>query len=907
MRSVFVLFAFLALNVVLRAQSAVKPGPATKESPVYATYAAAMERSEFTVDEGYHFQFYLPDRGAAFVTDNAGDWCLGFRQGSKYAEAVKDFARQPVLTESYGDLVKYYFYPFDSIRVDVTFLVQSSRLALQDITLCNEGTQKTSVEVLPFLNHTTRAFNNVQRIAGRNAFAFSHDELPDDWVLEHGIPYVQDVHDVFMLSSAPDRMGSFRSYRWGGVQIPQEISLRKKPLYLVWGRIAHANGEPCRHRPPATTLTVTLNGNTRTVLTENAPRWGSAESNISDYGYYGIELGNLGPVGPGDHFSVRVRCTETNEEIVAEGTVGDTAKARDLRVDVTLAKGADPVPPVRVRRDIWGSGTELRLYWEKGPAGTTYRVYRRDYLAGGAYELLGDGIEQTFFTDKNIPDDKVYGYVVLTVNGGGAASSHSNEVNNIEGSDYLTDVKYPGQGRGDARELVRVVAMAKTLVLDPGGSQHLRVIRGVRRPEESQDDLLEKCERLMKEDLQPYVEAGRELFGRIPGFSSGNPDHQMLYSESFKLMRQVMLPPEGKSHFNYYVFSREPQWGWGHGGQVFHESLTMLAYALMDPLSAMNSQRVYRERQHEDGYINYRTGPYLDETIPYAGQLTTSAPWYAWVNWQLYKVSRDRTFLQEMYESSAALYRYYVKNRDADGDGLCEWGAHAVLECVRDGRVAVWDEVGWPSNFEALDLNCMLVQEARSLAAMAKELGRAGDAEAWLNDAQKRTRKINATFWDEMTGFYYNVNMKDHSFTFNRPNDLKRQEIIGFLPLWAGVADSAKAKRLVQVLTDPSKFWRKYGVPSLAADDPYYNPKGYWNGPVWVEWEYLIERGLLDYGYRAEAKELVNRIADNMIAQLKKDHNFWEFYSPDDQWAGYHKVYLWAGMISLMMKDVEEK
>jgi hypothetical protein len=32
-----------------------------------------------------------------------------------------------------------------------------------------------------------------------------------------------------------------------------------------------------------------------------------------------------------------------------------------------------------------------------------------------------------------------------------------------------------------------------------------------------------------------------------------------------------------------YVFSREPTWGWGHDGQVFHESLSMLAYALFDP------------------------------------------------------------------------------------------------------------------------------------------------------------------------------------------------------------------------------------------------------------------------------------------------------------------------------------
>jgi glycogen debranching enzyme len=247
-----------------------------------------------------------------------------------------------------------------------------------------------------------------------------------------------------------------------------------------------------------------------------------------------------------------------------------------------------------------------------------------------------------------------------------------------------------------------------------------------------------------------------------------------------------------------------------------------------------------------------------------------------------------------------------VANRDTDGDGLCEWGGEAVLESVRDARVAIWDEVAYPARFEALDLNCMLVQEANSLAAMARELGKKGEADRWESDASARTALINRTMWDEETGFYYHVDRKDHDFSYAKPNDLKRQEIIGFLPLWAGVADSARAARLVRTLTDTSKFWRQFGVPSLSANDRYFNGKGYWNGPVWVQWDYLIERGLLRYGYRAEARELVDRVAASMIAQLKKDHDFWEFYSPDEEWAGYHATYIWAGIIARMMKDVQE-
>jgi hypothetical protein len=444
------------------------------------------------------------------------------------------------------------------------------------------------------------------------------------------------------------------------------------------------------------------------------------------------------------------------------------------------------------------------------------------------------------------------------------------------------------------------------MTLAPGESKSFRVVRAVRRPDADPDTLYAQARALLVADLDAYQAANEKLYAAIPPLPDADPDVQMLYWSAYSLMRQVMLPPEGRCSFNYYVFSREPQWGWGHGGQVFHESLTMLAYALMDPVSAMNSQRVYRERQWEDGYILYRSGPYLDESILHEGQYTTSAPWYAWQNWEVYRLTKDRTFLEEMYASSTKLYNFYVSRRDQDGDGLCEWGGHAVLESVRDARVAVWDEVGWPSNFEGLDLNAMLVSEEKALAAMARELGKTGEANSWEARAKERTGLINKTMWDRPTGFYYNVDRSDNDFSFKAPGDLKRREIIGFLPLWAGVADSTQAAALVRTLVDSSMFWRPYGVPSLSASDSYYNPKGYWNGPVWVEWDYLIQRGLQQYGYHAEAKALVRRVAAGMIAQLKKDHNFWEFYSPDEPWAGYHKTYIWAGLIARMLADVRQ-
>ena len=901
--SILVIYAFSTAQNQVPFLSSLS---ATKDDAVYTTYAAAMERSEFTLDQGYHFLFYDSTRGVDFTTDTGGDLCLAFKRGIQYVYELKNMHRPPVITVNYPDMVRYYYYPFPEIRVDASFLVYSSHQALLDIQLKNEGNQLQKFQLIPFLKNNYRVFNNAQFHYQKNAITFTHEELPDSWVLSHGVPYVNPVRDVLLLSIKPDRLASYRSYQWGNISIPQEIQLDKKPQYVVWGRISLPDGERYRPGDSNPEFLVTLSSHPDKILTGTAPRWGSADPNISSYGYFGIELGNFGELKNGDVYSIKFFTAQDGMMAALKDTIKNLEQEPLVRKDLVLQEYDLPQPPSEVNKDIWGTGTEIRLFWKYPDPKSTFNVYRRDYRRNGFYTLVEEKSSRLFFTDKNIEGDQVYGYVVIVVDGQGNWSMPSREINNIAGSDLLTDIRYPNQINTSLEDMVRVLAMPTTIQLQPGEQKKFRLIRSVSRLDTPVSDLVTQAEGLLQIDIAPFQTANEKMFQNIPLPAFQDADLQMLYWNAFSLMRQVMLPPEGKSSFNYYVFSREPTWGWGHGGQVFHESLTMLAYAFMDPLSAMNSQRVYLERQYPDGYINYRTGSFLDESIPHENQLTTSAPWYAWQNWEIYKITRDKKFLQEMYNSSQKFYNYYVSNRDSDKDGLCEWGAHAVLESVRDAYVAVWDEVGWPSNFEGMDLNCMLVQEAKALAGMARELGKEKDALKWEQDARSRTEKINQIMWDESTGFFYHVDKKDNDFSFQKPNDLKREEIIGFLPLWAGVASPQQAEKLIQKISDPKKFWRPYGVPSLAADDSYYNPKGYWNGPVWVEWDYLIMDGLLQYGYKDLARELVQRVAANIIAQLKKDHQFWEFYSPDEQWAGYHKQYIWAGIINRMLLDVTQ-
>ena len=475
---------------------------------------------------------------------------------------------------------------------------------------------------------------------------------------------------------------------------------------------------------------------------------------------------------------------------------------------------------------------------------------------------------------------------------------------------------------GDLSFPPRALLLVSELPLGPGESGEIRIVRAVAPASAASDDILARSRALLSLSPSELEREEAQAFGRAPN-PSLDRDDELVYRGALALARQSMLPPEGRTRHNYYVFSREPTWSWGHDGQVFHESLSMLAYAHLDPASAMDSQRVFMEAQEPDGYIPYRVGPYVVRTFPVDGEKTTSAPFYSWVNAEVYRASRGRVdaekataFLGDAYRSGSAFVEFLVSNRDRDGDGLFEWGGHAVLESVRDSLVPIWQLMGGddpraPSRVEALDLSSMLVMEMRSLAEMARELGRRKESTEWAERADGLSRLVEQTMWDEATGFYYNVERDGNGFVTKEGLDLRRQEIIGFLPLWAGIAGREHAETLVAKLTDPKKFWRRFGVPTLSADDPGYDPLVkrccQWNGAVWLEWDYLVFSGLERYGYHEVARELGEKMLLAASTQLRRNHRFWESYSPDEVKLASPRNYIWNSILARVLLDLHRE
>lgn len=126
--------------------------------------------------------------------------------------------------------------------------------------------------------------------------------------------------------------------------------------------------------------------------------------------------------------------------------------------------------------------------------------------------------------------------------------------------------------------------------------------------------------------------------------------------------------------------------------------------------------------------------------------------------------------------------------------------------------------------------------------------------------------------------------------------DYRRQDQTLLLPLWAGLPSPERAQALVrQTITDPQRYWRPFGIPNCSAQDPAYDPENRTgSGGVWMMWNTMIGEGLADYGFHAEAGELIRRIMKVMLATLIGEKAFREAYNPDKPEGLGDRDYLWG-------------
>jgi len=167
---------------------------------------------------------------------------------------------------------------------------------------------------------------------------------------------------------------------------------------------------------------------------------------------------------------------------------------------------------------------------------------------------------------------------------------------------------------------------------------------------------------------------------------------------------------------------------------------------------------------------------------------------------------------------------------------------------------------------EDLAFNSMLIRANTRLREIAKSI-----REELPPDLLKRMEKTEKTFeelWDPYSGQYYSRDFITHRL-------LKTPSIATLLPLYAGTITKERADQLVRQLESDQQFGPAYPVPSVPINSFWFHSKLYWQGPSWVNMNWLIIDGLKRYGFKDHAAALTETTLE-MVAKS----GCWEYFDP---------------------------
>ena len=205
--------------------------------------------------------------------------------------------------------------------------------------------------------------------------------------------------------------------------------------------------------------------------------------------------------------------------------------------------------------------------------------------------------------------------------------------------------------------------------------------------------------------------------------------------------------------------------------------------------------------------------------------------------------------------------------------------------------------MGW------VDMSSQIKMCYDNLAEICHILGQKKKAKTYNKRADELAKRINRYMWDDSTGLYHDVTPEGERTPWITT--------AAFWPILADIASPEQVHRMTEAIQDPNLFWRRLPLPSLAANQPYYDRCGcYWRGGVWAPTTYMTVKGLERHGYDELATLIAQKNMEAMFRVYQSTGTIWELYSPDMYMPATNEtgIYMvkpnfvgWTGLIPISM------
>jgi glycogen debranching enzyme len=244
---------------------------------------------------------------------------------------------------------------------------------------------------------------------------------------------------------------------------------------------------------------------------------------------------------------------------------------------------------------------------------------------------------------------------------------------------------------------------------------------------------------------------------------------------------------------------------------------------------------------------------------PYYGT-ADATPLYLIVLHEAWRWLGDDTLLRTHRDTALRCLEWIDRHGDVDGDGFQEYRTRSAKGYENMGWKDAGDAVVYPdgkpvSQPKALcELQGYVFDAWMRMAEVFDALGEPARAAELRTKARALRAAFEAAFWREDLGFY----------AFGLDPDKRPIPTIASNAghcLWSGIASAEHAARVVPRFFEPD-LWSGWGIRTLSAVNPAYNPFSYQRGSVWPHDNGIIALGFRRYGFAAEAARVARDISE---------------------------------------------
>jgi len=249
--------------------------------------------------------------------------------------------------------------------------------------------------------------------------------------------------------------------------------------------------------------------------------------------------------------------------------------------------------------------------------------------------------------------------------------------------------------------------------------------------------------------------------------------------------------------------------------------------------------------------------------VPYYGTIDATPLWLILLH-ETWRWTGDDSLLRELLPNARRALEWIDKFGDVDGDGLVEYARTSERGLVNQGWKDSGDGVPFPDGslpappIALVEVQGYVYDAKVRMAALFRHAGEHEEARRLEVQAERLRQRVLEQFWLEDLG------------TFALALDGEKRPVptltsnAGHL-LWSRLPDLPRARRVATTLLAPDMFCG-WGIRTLSARHPVFNPMSYHDGSVWPHDNAIVVMGMSHCGLSGNALPVITATQDAAAA-----------------------------------------